>query len=180
MTIKTYSAVSSDISTLLADNTSRDISEADVRQVSNDLLDLNTVYGGLYVADGASAQAMTTTPAKLTAWAGNGASNGTTPDHTSDIITIDTNSDGVYSVNFNVAATGNAGTIYVFMLYKNASAVTGYQCRLTGAANAATASLCALVTSVVATDTFSIYCKTVSGSQNVTVIDAQLVIRRTK
>lgn len=180
MSIVTYSTAASDITTLLADNTSGAISESDVRTVANDLLDLQTVYGALYVSGGATAQSLSTSPAKLTGWAGNGASNGTTPDHTSDNITISSASDGVYLVEFTIAATGNAGTTYVFQLYKNAAAVTGYQTRLTGATTPTTASLVAIVTGVVATDTFSIYGSTTSGTQNLTPVDAQLVVRRIK
>lgn len=180
MSVSTYTALGTQISTNLADNTGGDISASDVRGVVNDLLDYQTVYGGIYVVGGSTAQGLTTTPAKLTCWAGDGAANGTVPDHTSDLITISTNADGVYEVHFNISATGNAGTIFIFKLYKNAAAVTGYQCRLTGAATPTATGLSALVTGVVATDTFSVFGETNTGSVNLTPIDAQLNVKRIK
>jgi len=87
-TVRTRSA----LLTLLADNTSRDISPQDMRDV---LVSVHGVYGGLYVQDGSTLENVTSA-AKMTGWAGNMASAGTTPDHTDDSIEVGT--DGIYLI----------------------------------------------------------------------------------
>lgn len=68
-------------------------------------------YGEIYVADGSTAQtSIGTTPAKITGFAANGLSEGTTPDHTSDQITV--GSDGVYHISFNCSWTGTTNAVY--------------------------------------------------------------------
>jgi hypothetical protein len=107
---------------LFADNHAGAISAQDLRDF------LVTALGGyamIYVADGSTAQTVTDTAAKLTAFAANGPSLGATPAHASDQITIGTT--GVYWVEFSadVVSDAEVAAEHTFALYANGAAAGG-------------------------------------------------------
>lgn len=162
--------------TLLADNVSGDISAQDMRDV---LVSLHGVYGQIYVTGGAAAQSLDTTPAKLTSFAANGSSAGTTPDHTNDQITVGT--DGVYLVSGQFSAIGETGTTYILKLRNNAVAVDQATAKFTTSlmvGDAVSASFVGLV-SLSASDVLTVYGESDdAGGANLTLVEAQLVVRR--
>lgn len=93
------------------------------------ILEEDKMYGGIYAKDASTAQTgITTSPTLLTGFAANGLSSGTTPDHTSDNITV--TFAAVYTFNFSVSATGAASTQFLF--YIRVNAVEGnYGCEVT-------------------------------------------------
>ena len=117
-TIRTLSA----LQTLLADNTTGQISPQDLRDM---LVSCMGVYGHLYVTNGATAQAgISGTPAKLTCFASDGASNGLTVANALDRITVDSNSDGTYMVGFSLSVEDDIASgphTYNFPIYKDGS-----------------------------------------------------------
>jgi len=97
---------------LLADNTSGDISPQDVRDF---LVSVMGVFGSIYVKDGSTAQgSLGTTQTKMTGFAADGPSDGTTPAHGSDQITID--NDGTYEISFDNSFSGTANAEFKFHL----------------------------------------------------------------
>lgn len=111
------------ILTLLGDNTTGDISPQDFR----DMVVSQSVYGAMYVTDGSTAQgSLSTTPVKVTGFATNGASSGTTPDATTDDdITLGANSGGDYEVHFHAGFSGTANETFTFHLRDDAVEVPG-------------------------------------------------------
>ncbi len=81
-----------------------------------------SAYGELKITAGVTAQgSIDTTPQKLTAWNGNGASSQMTPDHTTDDITVER--DGAYKLVFDLIVTApSANTTYFFEVYLDAVA----------------------------------------------------------
>jgi len=162
-----------DLLALLADNTSRDISPQDMRDV---LVSTHGVYGGLYVQDGSTAQTgVDTTPAKMTGFAGNMTAAGTTPDHTNDQITVLT--DGVYLVWCQISFTGAASTEYQAHLRVDAvEQEEGFH--VEGATTAVAGGFVA-VKSLSANEVLTVYIESDdAGGQNFTPVDAQLVVFR--
>jgi hypothetical protein len=70
---------------LFADNTTGDISPQDLRDF---LVSSQGGYGSIFVTGGSTAQVVSGTPVKMSGFATNGISSGTTPDNANDQITI--------------------------------------------------------------------------------------------
>ncbi len=140
------------LTTLLADNTSGDISASDVRGIVDSTLGC---YGALYVANSVATQSLTTTPAKITMWATDGLSDNTTVANANDSITVLIT--GVYQIHASITGHGSNTDVYTFTPNINGTAVTGVQARVTNSgSNIATASFCCLV-SLTANDVITVY-----------------------
>ncbi len=154
---------------LLADNSSGLITAQTIRDA---LVSLFGVYGGIYVEDGAAAQAVTTTPALLTGFAANGLFAGTVPDHAADTITLP--NAGIYAVQFDASFGGDgAAATYRFVLRQNGVAVPGASCRTRLAAGEVHAASFLALVNVAANDALSVYVQA-DASRNLTVVDAAL------
>ncbi len=93
------------------------------------ILEEDLMYGDIYAKDASTGQAsIDTTPALLTGFAANGLSSGTTPDHTSDNITVAFA--GVYTFSFHISATATASTQFLFYIRVNAEE-GNYGCEFT-------------------------------------------------
>lgn len=96
-TVRTRSA----LLTLLADNTSGAISPQDIRDF---LVSVHGVYGSIYHTGTSASSSVSlndSTWTVLDGFSANGESSGTTPDHSSNQITVGT--DGIYLVNWSVS-----------------------------------------------------------------------------
>lgn len=176
MTIKSKSALDTQLTTNLANNSTGAITPALLRQVIQDLQDtVLGVYGAIYLAGGSTAQGLTTSYAKLTGFAADGLASGTTPAHASDQITILTAGDVEVVINLQGAGSG-AGT-FTFAPALNGTASTTYQ-----AAHTCTGTepwnvqVFALITCA-ASDIITVMGKA-SSSLNYTPANAQLLVRR--
>lgn len=178
MTIKSKSALETQIATDVADNNERNINALKVRTVLDDILDsVHGVYGALYVAGGSSAQDVADTLELLTGWAADGLSNGTTSAHASDTITVGTA--GVYAVWCQLQGVGEATTDYLFAVTKNTTPETNIRAGYTSTGTETfTVALTGLL-SCAASDTISIYVMTDnSGGADYTLVNGQLVVYR--
>jgi hypothetical protein len=111
-TIRTRAA----LLTLLADNTSGNISPQDIRDT---LVSLFGVFGGLSLRSGSTPQSgVTTTPTAMTGFAANLPAIGTTPAHASDNITLPTQ--GYYLLYLNVSFSGDNNTTWEFEIAEDA------------------------------------------------------------
>ena len=99
------------LQTLLADNASKQISPQDLRDF---LVTSLGVYGSLSCFEASTQQDNPYTGTKLTCFTTNGASNGTTPDHTDDSITIGVT--GIYDVYFQISFSGTSSSEARFRL----------------------------------------------------------------
>lgn len=162
----------------IADNTTRDITAADVRDNLTDLVDsLHGVYGLLTVVANATPQSVTTTPARITAWSANGLSNGTTPDHaTNNGITVGT--DGIYLVHFS-ADVLLAAALWTLNLAENTTLQSTLQWVYDASgATETTAVIIGLISSA-ANDLISVYATSdEGGGADIVVKQAQLVLHR--
>tara|TARA_Y100000310_G_scaffold221989_1_gene223639 strand:- start:1317 stop:1862 length:546 start_codon:yes stop_codon:yes gene_type:complete len=111
-TQKSLSTLQSD----LADNTSGDITPQDVRDF---LVSVYAEYGEVSVKDNATATSLTTqsTWYQFVSFDTNGASEGVTPDHTNDHLTIATA--GTYEISANVSFLGSSNSDFELAVYKN-------------------------------------------------------------
>jgi hypothetical protein len=114
-----------DLLTLLADNTTGNISPQRIRDFVVSTLG---VYGSIYVHNTGGnpalypSQVVTSSSAKLTLFDTDGASDGVTPVHASDHLAIVT--DGVYELKCLLSIYGDA-RMYTIELRKNGIALTG-------------------------------------------------------
>lgn len=102
---------------LCADNQAGAISAQDLRDV---IVSALGGYASVYVVDGAAAQAVTGTAAKLTAFVADGPSSGATPAHADDQITI--GASGNYWVEFSADVEASVLGAFVAELRNNGSA----------------------------------------------------------
>ena len=166
----------STLQTLLADNTSGQISPQKLRDF---LVSSLGIYGSIYVKDGSTQQAsLGSTPVKMTAFANDGHSHGTTTAHASDQITIDV--DGKYDVSFQCSFLGSASAEFQFWLRKNA-VETDFGCyrKLGATGDVGSCSFFASAIDLAATDVLTIYVETDDGgtADDMTVKNAQFSVR---
>jgi hypothetical protein len=165
----------STLQTLLADNTSGQISPQDLRDF---LVSSLGIYGSLYVLDGATQQDnIGTSGSKLTAFTNEGNSHGTTPSHSNDQITIDI--DGKYDVQFQCSfSCAQASSDIAFRLRKNGSELNYGATRSIGTiGDNGSCSFIASAIDLVATDVLTIYVESDTATDDITVIDAQFSVR---
>jgi hypothetical protein len=109
------------LQTLLADNTTQDISAEDLRDLMATAL---SGFATIGVANGATPQgSLGNTGIKLTAFDTNGQSRDMTPDQANDQITV--GYDGLYLALFSVSFTGSTNTTYQFEFGVNGVAASG-------------------------------------------------------
>ncbi len=159
---------------LLADNTTGDISPQDLRDF---LVSSQGGFGSIYVNGGSTAQTgITGTPAQMTGFVTNGISSGTTPDHTSDNITVAT--EGDYLVNASVSFVGSSSDIFQVEIFYN-SASTGYAFNrfISAGGDTGSASVSGLI-SAAAGKTFDLYISSSTGGTSFTPQEASLIVTR--
>lgn len=132
-------------------------------------------YSMLYVQDGASAQTIGTTPAKLTAFASAGPTAGAVSSVSQDSITLE--SAGRYLVSLSFSATGTAGRVAQFWLRRNDVEAPSAPTRVTLAASPVTGALSAIV-ECAAGDVLEIFAEADVDATSLTVIDAAFVVAR--
>lgn len=161
------------LQTLFADNADGDISPQDLRDF---LVTALGVYGSISTFEAATQQAdVGTAGTLLTCFSANGASSSTTPDHTNDRITVTI--PGVYEVNFFVCFEGTNGAEFRFRLRKNAVEQSYGTSRVgSGAGNYGSASFGAQL-SLAANDILTIYVESDTSTDDITVSEAQLMVR---
>ena len=176
MTIKSKSALDTQLTTNLANNSTGSITPALLRQVVQDLQDtVLGVYGAISVAGGSAAQGLTTSYAKLTGFAANGLSSGMTPDHTNDQITVLTAGD--VEVEINLQGSGSGAGTFTFAPGLNGTESSVYQGAHTCTGTETwSVKVLALITCA-ANDIITVRGKA-SASLNFTPANAQLVVRR--
>lgn len=136
---------------------------------------LEPAYGHIYAQDAAVAQAVTAAPAKVTAFAADGVSNLTTPDNTSDSITILEN--GIYEVELSVTYTyGAAAVVQMHVLVDAAESVLGFKQETLNAGDVMTAHAHAPL-ALVASEVVTVYVEADADS-NITISDISLSVRR--
>jgi hypothetical protein len=170
-TIRTLTALLA----LLADNTTGDISPQDVRDM---LVTVHGVYGGIYIQDGSTPQTgIDTTPTKMTGWATNTASAGTTPDQANNQITVGT--DGVYLIWASVGFSGSVNTTFQGHLRVNdIESWAGFHRKLSAGGDVGSVSFVSLLV-LSADDVLSIYIESdAGGGASMTPTDAQLIVYR--
>lgn len=134
-------------------------------------------YGILNANDVSVAEStVDATPRQVTAWGIDGLSFNTTPDHTSDDITI--NIDGEYSVEVSASFSGTASKTFRMEIYKNGSP-TGFACmrKLGTGGDVGDVSFHGFLV-LSANDTVSIYQHSTDGGSALTITDAQLKVSR--
>lgn len=167
-TVRTKAA----LQTLLADNTTGDISPQDLRDM---LVSIMGVYGGIHIEGGVTGQAVVAaTPELLTEWLANGVADGVTPDFTADNITIDNN--GVYQIEFAISLEGIAGAVFEFHLRKN-GVDTAHGCQIKTANNDTRSTVFSNQLALVATDVLTIWVESDIGG-TFTVNHGDLNVRR--
>lgn len=143
-------------------------------------------YGLLYTEDGdtsspEASQTSTGTMALLTTWRANGASSGTSVDHTADKIVVDNG--GVYQIELAVSFSGDANSTYECEIYHdNVSAsptptATGFKLvrKLGVGGDVGSASLIGLV-EMDAGDGVMIYMRSTDGGTEFLTHNAQLMV----
>ena len=134
-------------------------------------------YGEITVDDGSNTEAITTTPAKLGLFVNNGLSLLTTPDAANDRITVSV--DGVYKVFHQSSFSFSIGNVIIeaHIRINQAEQRQGFHRKIGTAGDVGSAS-CSGLYSLTAGDEIEVYYNTVSGSGNITVVDAQLIAHR--
>ena len=164
----------SDLLTILADNTTRAISPQVARDV---LVSVHGVYGAMYTKGGSTAQAsIGTSFVKITGFATDGASSGTTPDNANDEIVVGTA--GVYFVAFQISFSGTNSETFTFNIHKAdvEGAFQGVRKLGTGG-DVGSMSVVGCITCA-ASDALALYVKATGASKSITPVDMQLFIFR--
>jgi hypothetical protein len=172
----TFSGLQAEIAALLPDNTSGEISPADVRGVVTDIIDTFQPAGaGIYRTADAS-QALTTADTKLTVFdttlTSFGESGVIIPSAAND--TIDTLLIGVHTLSVNLQAEGGANDDLIVTVYRNGvpTAVAG-EIALRGAGNKVEFTLSfPMQAPSPGPHEFSLYVRLRSGTGNVTFSNA--------
>lgn len=164
------------ILTLFADNTTGLVSPQDLRDFVVTALG---GYASLKTVDGSTAQTgIGVTPVKLTTWDTNGDSNGLTPDHTSDDITIDVS--GVYHVDCNVSFSGTANaTFQLHLRVDNVEKDEGLHRKLSTGGDVGSAGFSGIVT-VAANEVLTVWVESddAGTGDSITPADAQFNVNQ--
>lgn len=163
------------LQSMLANNITGNISPQDLRDF---LVTALGVYGSISVADGSTQQDDPYTGAKLTCYTTNGNSNGTTPDHTDDSITIGVA--GNYDIAFQVSFSGTSSSTAAFRLRVNGaetSPVYGCTRKLGTAGDVGSASFLAPGVTLAVNDVVTIYVELDGATDDLTVVDSQFTVK---
>lgn len=137
---------------LLADNSTFDISEQDMRDL---LVSVMGTYGGITIGNNAAAQALVATvPVVITNWNAQSVSDGVTSDFANDRVIIV--NDGDYWIDFDSSIEGITGAEFHFTLRKNGN-LTGHACKIKTASNFTQAASLGTILTLVAGDELKMY-----------------------
>jgi hypothetical protein len=136
---------------------------------------LDPAYGDVSVKDAAVAQAVTATPAKLTAFDTDGIAALVTPDHTDDSLVV--TEDGAYEVEFTVSyGYAAAAVVQFFIRVDGVESQFGLKQETLNASDVMNASLKGRI-DLTAAQAVTIYVEA-GADANITVSDATLTIKR--
>ena len=163
--------------TLLADNTSGDISPQDVR----DWLESASSYAAIYVHDGATAQTLTTggTAEKMSGFATDGPENNVDAQAASDQIVLPAYA-ATYEVSFSIAFNGDGGgggRTYQFHLNDGAEVAQCAVTRATSSTDTGSSAFMCLYTAS-GSETLSVYAECDGSACDFTPIHSSLVVNR--
>jgi hypothetical protein len=117
----TFAALQAEVAALLADNTTGDITPADVRQVFNDMMDTFQPASSGLTGEPPAALSMTTTDAKVavfdTALSNVGQAGVITPNIAND--SIATSLVGIHRLDFTTSVEGPNNDDLIFTIYRN-------------------------------------------------------------
>ena len=162
--------------TLLADNTTGDISEQDVRDV---LVSIMGGYGDIYLTGGSTAQtSIGTSYVKISGFAANGLSDETTPDHTNDRVTV--TGAGVYLVNTSISFSGTGNAVITFSVHVGQAEPTQKISivRKIGAGGDVGNANAVGILSLSASDQVELFVKSDGASDSITPAEAHLTVTR--
>jgi hypothetical protein len=161
------------ILSLLADNATGDISPQDHRDA---IVSMHGVYGEIRLEGGSTSQTgIGTTPTKVTGFATDGLSAGATPANATDQIAVGTA--GTYLCLFSCSLTGSDNEPFKFELALNGTG-TGHSASVEVITSAErSTSFVGLVTAT-GGDLFTVLVNATQAAQQITPIDAQLIVRR--
>lgn len=158
---------------LLADNTSRNISEQDLRDV---LVSILGGYAEIYCNDASTAQTVNDTPQRMTGFTTNGPDSGCTADAANDKIVIDVAGD--YLVSIAVAYAGTLSkTFEIYAAVGTTPSHIGFHRKLGTAGDVGAGSACGILT-LAASDEVSAYVHSSDGGTSFTPQNAQLTVKR--
>ena len=156
---------------LLADNVTGDISPQDMRDL---LVSVLGGYGSIFVHGGSTAQTgIKSTPVKLTGFYTNGISSGTTPDHTTDDITISVAGD--YLVSGALSFIGSSNSTFDIDIYINSTTTNyGFERKLGTGTDVGSGPLQGLITCA-ANDKISVFVSSPDGGTSITPTQGALI-----
>jgi len=168
--------IRTEITNLLADNTTGLISPSDVRQILNDIVDSFTPAAGAIRRVTSIPFNLTTVPKKLTIF---DEVLATSPELIASAAndTIQAALTGFYNVNFTCSVAGSQNSDIQVDLRRNG--LTTFWRALgttTGASNRVELTLAGVVQATGVNDDFSLYVSVLSGSDNVDFFDTQLIM----
>lgn len=133
-------------------------------------------YAMLYVQDGATAQTIGTTPAKMTGFTAQGISAGLEPDAANDRITV--LDAGLYEVSGAFSVLGTAGRVAQLRLRKNDVEEAGIGGRSTLAATAGSLSFAPGLVACEQGDVLTVYAEADVDATSFTPVDGSFLLRR--
>jgi hypothetical protein len=160
-----------ELQALLADNTTQDISAQDLRDL---MISALGGYASLYVDAGVVAQALTATPALLTAFTAIGPEHGAAAAHAADTITVGVA--GNYEVTLTASLTASVSTVLDLALYVGVAAKAGFSARVAAGTSSVGAAFSGLV-ALAAGDVLKLY-TSCAPNASVTIRHAHLAIKR--
>lgn len=140
----------------------------------------DSYYGEIYVENGASAQALSTSYTKINQFTAIGAvSLGVTASHSNDNIQVSVR--GAYKCVADLSVSGDtAGMEVVFALFKNGSVITGTQSRVILAATTDIHHVqIETIQDLSSNDTIDVRAKVISGTPNLLIEDGRLSVSTT-
>ena len=164
-----------EILALLADNTTGAISPQDMRDT---ILSCLSGYGHISVLGGATNQTgITSTPAKLTAFAADGpSSSDVTPAHGDDSLTVTI--DGKYKVEAQLSFSGTASKTFLVRAYVDGVVTTiGCQRKLGTGGDVGSCSFNGIL-SLTAAQVVTLYISSSDGGTDFLTVDGQLCLTR--
>ena len=164
-----------EITALLADNTSGDISPQDMRDA---ILSCLSGYGHISTLGGVTNQgSLTTTPVKLTGFTADGPSSAdVTPAHGSDQITVTVA--GKYKVSVQLSFSGTASKTFLLRTYVDGVITTlGCQRKLGTGGDVGSCSFDGFLT-LTANQVVTVYISSSDGGTDLLLVDGQLSIER--
>lgn len=143
----------------------------------------DTPFGGMYVSGGSTGQALSTTAAKVTLFAGDFPSSSSDGEqsivssNSTDTITL---APGAYKITWTYSGTADATTAITFTLRDAGAAITGASSKINHPASTAVTGAITAIYRPTSTATITLYAAAASGTPTITATDMQMVITRLK